>query len=53
MTKKPDLARYRTTDWSEYNAALKSRGSLMVWLDKEHAVGRFSEWQTRTRPDLF
>ena len=35
MTKKPDLTRYRTTNWRDYNAALKSRGSLMVWLDKD------------------
>ncbi len=32
---KPSSARYRVTDWSEYNAALKKRGSLLVWLDKD------------------
>lgn len=26
--------RYRTTNWKQYNAALKARGSLTVWLDK-------------------
>ncbi|THT96067.1 IS5 family transposase [Lampropedia puyangensis] len=26
---------YRTTNWKEYNASLKARGSLTVWLDKE------------------
>ena len=26
--------RYRTTNWSHYNAALKARGSLTVWFDK-------------------
>ena len=26
---------YRTTNWCEYNASLKARGSLTVWLDKE------------------
>jgi hypothetical protein len=31
---KPDTKRYRTTNWSDYNAALKSRGSLTVWLDE-------------------
>lgn len=31
---KPLLARYRTTNWSSYNAALKRRGSLLIWLDK-------------------
>ncbi|MFO1375149.1 MAG: transposase, partial [Agitococcus sp.] len=28
-------AKYRTTNWSSYNAALKTRGSLMLWIDKE------------------
>ena len=28
-------ARYRTTNWSSYNAALKKRGSFLIWLDKE------------------
>ena len=32
---KPEPARYRTTNWSEYNAALRRRGSLLVWLDRE------------------
>ena len=32
--KKPKT-RYRTTNWSQYNAALKARGSLTVWLDKD------------------
>jgi uncharacterized DUF497 family protein len=27
-------AKYRTTNWPTYNAALKSRGSLMLWIDK-------------------
>ena len=27
--------RYRTTNWPEYNAALRRRGSLLVWLDRE------------------
>jgi hypothetical protein len=33
-TKKPKQ-RYRTTNWSEYDAALKARGSFMIWLDKD------------------
>ena len=32
---KPPRAEYRTTNWTEYNAALKRRGSLMVWLDAD------------------
>jgi hypothetical protein len=34
---KPSPARYRTTNWPEYNAALRRRGSLLVWLDREMA----------------
>ncbi len=30
----PCKPRYRTTNWKQYNAALKARGSLTVWLDK-------------------
>lgn len=30
---KPVAPRYRTTNWSDYNAALKRRGSLEVWFD--------------------
>ena len=29
--------RYRTTNWNAYNAALKSRGSLTIWLDESMA----------------
>ena len=32
---KPMPARYRTTNWSAYNAALRKRGSLLIWLDRE------------------
>jgi hypothetical protein len=32
---KPSPARYRTTNWSSYTAALCKRGSLLIWLDKE------------------
>ena len=28
-------ARYRTTNWPAYNAALRRRGSLLIWLDRE------------------
>ena len=30
---KPALQKYRTTNWKAYNAALKARGSLLIWLD--------------------
>jgi hypothetical protein len=30
---KPAPTRYRTLNWSSYNAALRERGSLTVWFD--------------------
>ena len=33
----PRKPRYRTTNWKQYNAALKARGSLPIWLDKRMA----------------
>lgn len=32
---RPTPPKYRTTNWPEYNAALKRRGSLDVWFDLE------------------
>ncbi len=32
---KPVPATYRTTNWRAYNAALKQRGSLLIWFDRE------------------
>ncbi|MDP3196177.1 IS5-like element ISPam2 family transposase [Tabrizicola sp.] len=32
---RPDPARYRTNNWKSYNEALKRRGSLLIWLDKD------------------
>lgn len=32
---RPDPTRYRTTNWKSYNEALKRRGSLLIWLDKD------------------
>ncbi len=32
---KPEPAGYRTTNWAEHNAALRRRGSLLIWLDRE------------------
>jgi hypothetical protein len=32
---KPEAARYRTTNWKSYNEALRRRGSLLIWLDKD------------------
>ena len=32
---KPPPARYRTTNWSSYNASLRKRGALLIWVDKD------------------
>ena len=32
---KPDPTRYRTTNWSDYNAALRKRRSVLIWLYKD------------------
>ena len=49
---KPAPPSYRTTNWPVYNAALKERGSLLVWFDPE------TEWLApprgrRGRPATF
>ena len=31
----PAKPKCRTTNWKEYNEALRARGSLLVWLDKD------------------
>lgn len=35
--RKAGSKKYRTTNWSSYNEALKRRGSLSLWLDKDMA----------------
>jgi hypothetical protein len=49
---KPASSRYRTTNWRAYNAALRQRGSLLIWFDPE------MEWLAapqgrRGRPAIF
>lgn len=31
----PSKPKYRTTNWKEYHAARKARGSLLIWLDQD------------------
>jgi hypothetical protein len=39
MTEPKDTKpRYKTTNWAKYNAVLKARGSLTIWLDKDMRV---------------
>jgi len=49
---KPEPPKYRTKNWSAYNAALKSRGSLLTWFDPEMGwlAGRSGK---RGRSDTF
>ncbi|VVT00611.1 transposase (fragment) [Roseovarius sp. EC-HK134] len=49
---KPKPARYYTTNWSVYNSALRKRGSLLIWLDKEMAWYALHEGR-RGRPPVF
>lgn len=32
---KPTPTRYRTTNWSAYNAALRKRGEMLIWFDND------------------
>jgi Transposase DDE domain len=32
---KQSKSKYKTTNWKEYNASLTSRGSLLIWLDRD------------------
>ena len=43
---------YRTTNWKSYNDALKQRGSLLIWLDKE-MVWRAPKAGSNGRPPVF
>jgi hypothetical protein len=47
---KPSPTRYRTTNWSDYNAALRKRGSLSVWFDPE-MVWHAGKTGKRGRPE--
>ena len=49
---KPPCARYRTTNWTSYNDALKRRGSLLIWLDKA-MVWRAPKAGRNGRPPVF
>lgn len=49
---KPTPTRYRTTNWSVYNAALRKRGSLVVWFDPDMVWGAEKSGQ-RGRPGTF
>ena len=39
--------RYKTTNWAAYNAALKARGSLTIWLEDMQWYHRRSLVETK------
>ena len=42
---------YRIINWSEYNKALKSRGSLTIWIEEDLAESRYGKRsEQRRRP---
>ena len=49
---KPEPVRYRTTNWKSYNDALRRRGSLLIWLDKDMAW-MASKAERPGRPPVF
>ncbi|MBL3575670.1 transposase, partial [Rhodovulum sulfidophilum] len=49
---KPSPTRHRRTNWSEYNAALRQRGSLSVWFDPG-TVWQAGKTGKRGRPETF
>lgn len=49
---KPTFPRYRTTNWSAYNASLRKRGSLSVWFDPD-MVWHAEKSGKQGRPETF
>ena len=48
----PSATRYRTTNWSVYNASLRKRGALSVWFDPE-MLWHAEKSGKRGRPETF
>ena len=49
---RPEPAKYKTKNWSSYNQALKARGALMIWLDRDLQWSGLASGK-RGRPSLF
>ncbi|MDD2729295.1 IS5 family transposase [Malikia sp.] len=49
---RPEPAKYKTTNWRRYNQALKARGALMIWLDRDLQWSGLANGE-RGRPSLF
>ena len=52
MSQQPKT-QYKTTNWKDYNAALKKRGSLLLWIDKDMVWSTQSLSGKRGRSDQF
>ena len=49
---RPEPAKYKTIHWRRYNQALKARGALMIWLDRDLQWSSLTNGR-RGRPSLF
>ena len=49
MSEKATKTQYRLRNWSEYDAALKNRGSLTFWVDEEVLAGWLNDQKTGKR----
>jgi hypothetical protein len=49
MAEKATKTQYRIRNWSEYDAALKNRGSLTFWVDEEVLAGWLNDQKTGKR----
>jgi hypothetical protein len=49
---RPEPSKYKTTNWRRYNQALKARGALMIWLDRNLQWSGLASGK-RGRPSLF
>ena len=44
--------RHRVTNWREYDASLRNRGSLTIWFTPETSVYKEGQWQTQAAGHL-
>jgi Transposase DDE domain len=48
---RPNTPTYKTLNWTEYNKALKRRGSLTIWFDPAMAWGAAPTGKRGRQPD--
>ena len=49
MEEQKSKTQYRVKNWSQYNEALKNRGSLTFWVEEEVLQGWYNEEKTGKR----